>query len=168
MSETAPQTPASPPLCRPFKGHRIRASGTPLSPDAQHRLAEFAPRITTVQEAEIDLDWNYLVDGWFLGSEASIVYAPSNLGKSTFVIDLASAVVSGRDWHGYATRRGSVLYVAAESAISIIERAKPLLADDAASTFSTIASISSKRRRISRLWWRWCERTRPSRASPSR
>jgi len=127
MSEAAPQTPASPPLCRPFQGHRSRPSGTPLSPDAQHRLAEFAPRITTVQEAEIDLDWNYLVDGWFLGSEASIVYAPSNLGKSTFVIDLASAVVSGRDWHGYSTRRGSVLYVAAESAISIIERAKPLL-----------------------------------------
>ncbi len=73
-------------------------------PDAQHRLAELAPRITTVQEAEIDLDWNYLVDGWFLGGEASIVYAPSNLGKSTFVIDLASAIVSGKDWHGYAGR----------------------------------------------------------------
>lgn len=48
------------------------------------------------------------------------------------MIDLASAVVSGSDWHGYATRRGAALYVAAESAISIIERAKPLLAEGAA------------------------------------
>lgn len=114
MSATAPQTSA------------------PLSPEAQRRLAGFAARLTSVQDAVIDLDWNYLVEGWFLGSEASIVYAPSNLGKSTFVIDLASAVVSGKDWRGHATRRSSVLYVAAESAISIIERAKPLLADGAA------------------------------------
>jgi hypothetical protein len=132
MSAPAPQPPASPLPCRPFHGSRTRPSASPLSPEAQHRLAEFGPRITTVQDAVIDLDWNYLVDGWFLGSEASIVYAPSNLGKSTFVIDLASAVVSGMDWHGYATRRGSVIYVAAESAISIVERAKPLLAAGAA------------------------------------
>lgn len=132
MSASAPQTSAPPSPSRPFQGARNRPSSAPLSPEAQRRLAGFAARLTTVQDAAIDLDWNYLVEDWFLGSEASIVYAPSNLGKSTFVIDLASAVVSGEDWHGHATRRGSVLYVAAESAISIIERAKPLLADGAA------------------------------------
>ena len=39
---------------------------------------------------------------------------------------------SGESWHGYRTRRGIVLYIAAESAISVIERAKPFLKDGAA------------------------------------
>lgn len=126
MSASAPPSPSPRQPVHGSLSHR-------LSDDAQHRLAELAARLTAVQNVEIDLDWDFLVKRWFLARETSIVYAPSNLGKSTFVIDLASAVVSGESWHGYRTRRGIVLYIAAESAISVIERAKPFLKEDAAS-----------------------------------
>jgi hypothetical protein len=43
--------------------------------------------------------------------------------SSCLAIDLAHAVCTGQDWHGHKTNQGCVLYLAAESPRSILERA---------------------------------------------
>ena len=50
-------------------------------------------------DAVPQLDRSYLVKGWFGAGQLSMVYGPSNVGKSFFVQDVAWHVSAGQDWH---------------------------------------------------------------------
>jgi hypothetical protein len=52
----------------------------------------------------------------------SVIYGDSNSGKTFVCLDMAHAVATGRDWNGKATRRGLVVYVAAEGGRRITRR----------------------------------------------
>lgn len=58
----------------------------------------------------------FLVDGWIEDRALSAVIGPSGVGKSAVVLDLSCHVALGMIWHGRATKRTKVLYIAGEGA----------------------------------------------------
>jgi putative DNA primase/helicase len=63
-----------------------------------------------------------LVEGLLIAGDTSILYGNSNSGKTFFVIDLACAIARGIDWMGRKTEPGLVIYLAAESPVSVQRR----------------------------------------------
>lgn len=59
-------------------------------------------------------DQAYLVKGWLLAGQVSMIVGPSNVGKSFLALDIAHHVALGKDWHGRKVNGGEVLYIAAE------------------------------------------------------
>jgi hypothetical protein len=59
---------------------------------------------------------SYLVKGWLDAGAVSLVYAPSNAGKTFFVLDLCFHVAAGMPWMGNRVREGRVLYLVSEGA----------------------------------------------------
>lgn len=68
------------------------------------------------------LTQSYLVKGWLQRGTISVVYGPSNVGKSFLAIDLAHHVAKGQDWGGRRVVRSRVLYIAAEGGGSFANR----------------------------------------------
>ena len=73
-------------------------------------------------EAKPCLASRYLVKGWLDRTSLSVVFGPSNVGKSFFVLDVANHVASGNSWNGRLVRPGTVFYVVAEGARSFQNR----------------------------------------------
>lgn len=73
-------------------------------------------------EAEPNLDANDFVEGLLTTSSMSVVYGPSNCGKTFFIVDMALHVAWGREWRGRAVDRGAVVYLSLEGATGIRNR----------------------------------------------
>lgn len=73
-------------------------------------------------EAEPDLDANDFVENLLTSTAMSVVYGPSNCGKTFFVLDLALHVAQGAPWRGLETDRGAVVYLSLEGAQGIRNR----------------------------------------------
>ena len=71
-------------------------------------------RIFTLADAEPVLKSSYLIKGWLGSSQMSVIYGPSNVGKSFFCLDMAFAVAANQEWNGCRVRGGPVLYLATE------------------------------------------------------
>lgn len=67
---------------------------------------------------------SWLVPGWFPNDAVSAVYAPPGVGKSFYALSLALEMASGGWWCGTELKPASVLYVAAERASSLRDRAE--------------------------------------------
>jgi hypothetical protein len=65
-----------------------------------------------------------LVEGLLLEGAMSIVYGASNTGKSFMVMDMGIHISLGLQWFGRQVQKKAVLYLAAESPRSIIDRAR--------------------------------------------
>ena len=65
---------------------------------------------------------NYLVKGVLNCGELSMIYGPSNTGKTFLAIDLAQAVEAGRPWFGRRVRQGRVLYCSLEGGGGFVNR----------------------------------------------
>ncbi len=76
----------------------------------------------TAQGHEPDLSWRYVVKGMVRRGETSILYGPSNAGKSALAVLMASMVASGQRFGGRRTSPGLVVHVAAEAPASILDR----------------------------------------------
>ena len=72
------------------------------------------PSIFWANDARPILKSNYLVKGWLTSGDLSVVYAPSNVGKSFFCLDIAYCVAANLPWQGNKVRGGAVLYLATE------------------------------------------------------
>jgi hypothetical protein len=57
---------------------------------------------------------SYMVKGWLGRSQMSVVYGPSNVGKSFFCLDVAFCIAADIEWQGSKVRGGPVLYLATE------------------------------------------------------
>ena len=67
------------------------------------------------------------VEGLLTEGGASIIYGPSNCGKSFWILDLAACVAAGRDFRGeLEVDRGAVVYVALEGAYGVRNRVEAL------------------------------------------
>ena len=66
------------------------------------------------QEAKPVLSASYMVKGWLGRSQMSVVYGPSNVGKSFFCLDMAFCIAADIEWQGSKVRGGPVLYLATE------------------------------------------------------
>jgi hypothetical protein len=114
---------------------RARNDGTALEepPDLPPPIGEPAPANSLKRKmaiewfedaATIALDdpAQTLIDDMLDEGALSVIYGDSNSGKTFVCLDMAHAVATGRDWNGKATRRGLVVYVAAEGGRRITRR----------------------------------------------
>lgn len=73
-------------------------------------------------EAIPQLGRNYLVKGWLGEGQMSVIYGPSNVGKSFFALDMSWHVSCGETWNGHKVIGGSVLYLATEGGMAFHNR----------------------------------------------
>jgi hypothetical protein len=71
-------------------------------------------RVFDLEGAKPVLASSYLIKGWLGKSQMSVVYGPSNVGKSFFCLDLAFSIAANEAWKGCKVRGGTVLYLATE------------------------------------------------------
>lgn len=81
----------------------------------------------------------YIVKNLLLKSQVSMLAGPPNLGKSSIVASLAAHVASGRDIGPIRTEKAVVLYIAAEDANGILERAWPMMHNAEATNTAPLA-----------------------------
>lgn len=84
----------------------------PTSSDAQGEKFKF--NVTFFEDIPDEHHKTWLVEDLFGTNEFTIVYGAPGCGKSVLIGDAAAHVAAGIPWFGRATRRCSVLYVAAE------------------------------------------------------
>ncbi|MEC7763736.1 MAG: helicase RepA family protein [Pseudomonadota bacterium] len=63
-----------------------------------------------------------LVRGLIDQEAMSVVYGPSNVGKTFVVVDMAFHIACGVPWAGHSTTKSKVLYIAAEGGKGILRR----------------------------------------------
>lgn len=73
-------------------------------------------------EAEPNLEANDFVEGLLTSSSMSVVYGPSNCGKTFFILDLALHVAWGKPWRGREVEKGAVVYLSLEGAQGVKNR----------------------------------------------
>jgi hypothetical protein len=78
--------------------------------------------VFTPSQARPILTANYLIKGWLGCGQMSVMYGPSNVGKSFAALDMAWHVASGEMWHGFRVSGGPVLYLATEGGSSYNNR----------------------------------------------
>src|SRR5690606_17921086 len=69
-----------------------------------------------------NLDAADFVEGLLIETAMSVVYGPSNCGKTFFMTDLALHVATGRPWRGKEIEPGGVIYCALEGSHGISNR----------------------------------------------
>lgn len=74
------------------------------------------------EDAMPQLSRNYLVKGWLGEGQMSVIYGPSNVGKSFFALDMCWHVASSSPWNGHKVDGGSVLYLATEGGMAFHNR----------------------------------------------
>jgi len=73
-------------------------------------------------DIEVSLSANYIVKGVLDQGAMSVVYGPSNSGKTFFALDLAFHIAAGAQWRGLRVKRSCVLYLAAEGGRGVSNR----------------------------------------------
>jgi len=63
-----------------------------------------------------------LIEGVLVNGCISMIYGPSNVGKTFLAIDLACSIATGEEWHGRKCEKGLVVYLAVESPNSVMSR----------------------------------------------
>jgi hypothetical protein len=66
----------------------------------------------------------YLIKGLLNMGCMSVVFGASNSGKTFFALNMACHIALGWEWQGSKTKKGKVVYVAAEGGIGIRDRLK--------------------------------------------
>ncbi|KEP67862.1 hypothetical protein DL1_18505 [Thioclava dalianensis] len=101
------------------------------------RAGEVRRRMVSLASIEPVLANNYMVKGWIDRNCLSMLYGPSNAGKTFVALDIAMHIASGQPWQGLRVNGGPVLYIAAEGGAGIrnrlaaIKRDRPEMANAA-------------------------------------
>ena len=103
------------------QGFDIATQPTQPAPEKQR-----AP-IFWAGDARPVLTSSYLVKGWLGTEQMSVIYGPSNVGKSFFMLDMAFHVAAGKDWQGCKVKQGAVLYLATEGGNAFQNRVYALM-----------------------------------------
>jgi hypothetical protein len=86
------------------------------------RAGEIKRRLVSLTSIEAVLTSNYMVKGWLDRNCLSMLYGPSNAGKTFVALDIAMHIAAGKEWHGLRVNGGPVLYIAAEGGAGIRNR----------------------------------------------
>lgn len=73
-------------------------------------------------DAKANLDAADFIEGLLIEEAMSVIYGPSNCGKTFFATDLAMHVATGRPWRGKEIEPGGVIYCALEGSHGISNR----------------------------------------------
>lgn len=90
--------------------------------DAPAAPQNAAAAIEWFDDVEPALSSRYLIKGVLDAEAMSVVYGPSNSGKTFFALDLAFHVAAGLPWRGLRTASAGVLYLAAEGGRGVANR----------------------------------------------
>lgn len=66
----------------------------------------------------------YLIRGHLLPESSVLLFGQPAVGKSIICLDWAACITTGKDWHGYRVKQGSVVYIAGEGHHGISRRLK--------------------------------------------
>jgi len=88
------------------------------------------PEVTTPRTSQLEwfgdvqpaLTDSYLIKDVIAQGAMSVVYGPSNSGKTFFVLDMMFHLATGKEWRGRRTVPAAVLYLAAEGGRGIANR----------------------------------------------
>lgn len=96
----------------------------PAAAEIRQARAEDKPPLPLVYFGQVEpcLDAADFVEGVLTENAMSVVYGPSNCGKTFFVSDLALHVATGREWRGREIEAGGVVYCALEGGHGIANR----------------------------------------------
>jgi hypothetical protein len=83
---------------------------------------QLAGKSRDARKHQPSLAWNYAIKGLLRRGETSVLYGPSNCGKSALVCYLGSRIVSGQTCFGGRVKKGIVVHVGAEAPESILDR----------------------------------------------
>ncbi|MEP1592891.1 helicase RepA family protein [Sulfitobacter sp.] len=86
------------------------------------RASEIKKRLVSLSAIEAVLTSNYMVKGWLDRNCLSMLYGPSNAGKTFVALDIAMHIAAGKTWRGLRVNGGPVLYIAAEGGAGIRNR----------------------------------------------
>ena len=86
------------------------------------RAGEIRRRLVGVDAIDAVLTSNYMVKGWLDRNCLSMLYGPSNAGKTFVALDIAMHIAAGKSWRGLRVNGGPVLYIAAEGGAGIRNR----------------------------------------------
>ena len=88
----------------------------------QSRASEIKARMVELDAIEPILSHTYLVKGWLSQRGLSMLYGPSNAGKTFVALDIAMHVAACAPWRGCKVNGGPVLYIAAEGGVGVRNR----------------------------------------------
>ena len=83
---------------------------------------DFEDLYRDAKEHRPNLTWNYAAKGWFRRAETSVLYGPSNCGKSALVGYLGHCIISGIPFFGAKVKKGFVVHVGAEAPEAALDR----------------------------------------------
>lgn len=86
------------------------------------RSKEIRRQMVALDSISAVLTCNYLIKGWLSANGLSMLFGPSNAGKTFVALDMAMHVAAGEPWRDYRTNQGEVLYVAAEGGSGVLNR----------------------------------------------
>ena len=95
-------------------------------PEASFDAPVRADSLEWFDDIEPSLLDTYLVKGLLSSGAMSVIYGPSNSGKTFFALDLAYHIAIGAPWRGRRVVQASVLYLAAEGGTGVLNRISAL------------------------------------------
>ncbi|WPZ28252.1 helicase RepA family protein [Sulfitobacter sp. OXR-159] len=93
------------------------------------RADEIRGRLVSLSTIEPVLTNNYMVKGWLDRNCLSMLYGPSNAGKTFVALDIAMHIAVSKSWRGKRVNGGPVLYIAAEGGAGIRNRVAAIKLD---------------------------------------
>lgn len=98
----------------------IQQPSQPDQPQATPQAT--ASRLEWFDDIEPALTDAYIVKGLLGINAMSVIYGPSNSGKTFFALDLAYHIAIGTPWRGMRVKQSAVLYLAAEGGRGVVNR----------------------------------------------
>lgn len=87
-----------------------------------NRASEIEERLVKLSDIGAVLQLNHMVKGWLSRRGLSMLYGPSNAGKTFVALDMAMHVAASKPWRGCKVNGGAVLYIAAEGGAGVRNR----------------------------------------------
>ena len=97
----------------------VEVESKPRHPRKKFRFVQFA-------DIEPVLSNTDLIKGVIGAEKLGVIYGQSGSTKSFFALEMAVRIASGQPWRGHRTRKGGVIYVAAEGAVGMHNRVEAL------------------------------------------
>ncbi len=100
----------------------------PVAQEASFDAPKRAADLEWFDDVHVSLASNYIIKGVLDQGAMSVVYGPSNSGKTFFALDMAFNVAIGAYWRGRRVTQCAVLYLAAEGGRGVSNRIAALRA----------------------------------------
>ena len=95
---------------------------TPAEPTSNMQKPHIATDLEWADDIAPSLSDAYMIKGVIASDTMSVVYGPSNSGKTFFAMDMAWHIANGLRWRGHRVNAAGVLYLAAEGGRGVLNR----------------------------------------------